>query len=158
MVSLEAKLAAIVEAMNSSEKKLFAQKSKDMRGNVEATLNVAESILGADLAARRTENIRESSTRIRRNNGGTREVQESRDVFAETDAVLFEGMAKCRPQSSKGLTELVESNGQFVPVIEASTGAARLTESQRQDYEFALAIGLSESDALKVALSNFIKG
>jgi hypothetical protein len=148
MVSLEAKLAAIVEAMNSSEKKLFAQKSKDMRGNVEATLNVAESILGADLAeARRTENIRESSGRgsIRRNNGASGFVSESEAKMGElkesqTKAFMAMGHDEKLAKSMAGIDDL-------------SVQGERLSESQRDDFNFCVLCGMSEADAMKVALS-----
>lgn len=153
MLSLEAKLAAIVEAMNPAERKRFADKSKNMRGNVEATLTIAESILGADVAeSRRTENIRESGQRITRNNGGSRQSTDAdrkADMMEAADAELFTCMEACR-STAKGIANLVEVNGNYV---DKTSGADQLSESERQDLEFCRQIGLTESESLKVVKS-----
>jgi hypothetical protein len=100
-----------------------------------------------------TEVLQESGARpIRRNNGGSRELSESerrQGMMQEADALLFEGMERCR-STAKGVSELVEVNGAFV---RKPDGAERLSEPQREDLAFCRLLGMSESDALRVATS-----
>jgi hypothetical protein len=98
---------------------------------------IAESVM-------KDETIRESRTKITRNNGGTREPAET-DPRAESDRILTEALARRDPRFAKSL-EVSEG------------GAERLSPQQKEDYDFAKLIGLSESDALKVALSNCTRG
>jgi len=145
MISLEAKLAKNVELMTESQRSKFAEKSKGMRGSVEPQVLLSEQIL------------QESGRRIARNNGGTRNLTEAESresAMAECDRILFEGMEKCR-STAKGLSDLVESGGEYVRVSQG--GVRRFTTQQGQDYDFARLIGLSESDAEKVAKSGCLR-
>ena len=145
MKSLETLLAESLGLMTESQKsKFYDKRVKGMP--IEGQVHLAKECL---------EDVRESR-RISRNNGGTRQVTEQdrrEGVMAECDRVLFSGMEACR-STAKGISDLVESNGQYVRKTE---GQEQLTESQRQDYEFSRLIGLSESEALTVAKSNCIR-
>lgn len=140
MISLDEKLGTAVAKLKPSSRKKYQERTRGERLSQETLINIAESLVAEDGAVE----VRESRS-IRRNNGSAREAGQNTeaDFRAESDAILMEALSKRDPRL-KAATEVSE-NG-------------RLTESQKQDYDFAVAIGLSESEALKVALSNFIKG
>jgi hypothetical protein len=143
MKSLDTLLAEAVEKMKSSTRKRFAKKTAGEKMSAELLVNIAESLLDED-----GEEVRES--RIRRNNGAAGFVSESEAQTAELKesqvaAFLASGFDERTAKAMAGLDEI-------------SQAGESLSESQRADYEFSRLIGLSESEALKVAKSNFIRG
>ena len=145
MQSLESILAESIGEMDAAQRAEFFKNRKSGMP-MEAQIALAKETAALALSGRA----------IRRNNGGSFVQEGRRDVFAETDRVLFEGMAKCRPQTAKGLSDVVEANGQFHGRA-GSVDVRELSESQRGDLEFCLSIGMSREEALKVAKSNFIR-
>jgi hypothetical protein len=141
--SMETLLAESLQEMDVFQKDAFWKKRRSGMP-VEAQVNLAKECLLTE------------SRSIRRNNGGTRELSEAQrteSMFAETDKILFEGMAKAR-STAAGLSDMVEVNGRF----EKARGSFQLAESSRSDYDFCRQIGLSHEEAMKVVNSGGIKG
>ena len=135
MESLDGKLGRLVQEFNRGQLKEFRSRTRGGE-SVETLIFIAESVA-------KDEALRESGrTPIRRNNGGSSYAEPDR--MSEADAVLFSALSEARPQAFKKNEEVRESG--------------RLTQQEEQDFEFARLIGLSESDALKVAKSNAIRG
>jgi len=145
MLSLEAKLASVIEDMSESQRaKFYAEvKERGIRGNVEPQLHAAERIM-SEFPGR--------EKRYVRNNGAARrpsEAEQLSSAMQEADATLFEALEASRP-SAKGLSAaLAESGGEFRRKPEEN----ELTESQRKDLEFCRLLGMSEADSIKVAKS-----
>jgi hypothetical protein len=137
MESIDGRLGRLALEMTEAQRREYKRRSEGSGRSAENLIMIAESVM-------KDETIRESRTKITRNNGGTREPAET-DPRAESDRILTEALARRDPRFAKSL-EVSEG------------GAERLSPQQKEDYDFAKLIGLSESDALKVALSNCTRG
>jgi len=138
MVSIEEKLGRLTQKFNRAQLKSFRERTQGGE-SAETLLCIAEAVM-----AESGSEFRESGrSPIRRNNGGSF-VEESGYSMEKADEVLFTALQECRPQAFKKGDEVRES--------------AALTAKQREDFEFSKLIGLSEAEALKVALSGDIRG
>lgn len=139
MKSMDTILAESVGQMDVFQKDAFWKKRKSGMP-IEAQVSLAKEVLLTE------------SRRITRNNGGGRQLTEAEtreSAMQECDRILFSGMEAAR-STAKGISELVEVSGEYRRRAE---GADQLTESQRADLEFCRQLGMSESDAMKVATS-----
>jgi hypothetical protein len=163
MKSLEVKFAEAMEAIKKAgHTKQFDEKAKGCT-TIESKLNAAEAILKSKGIVP-AEGFRVQPTR--KNNGAAdryvennplgltaqefREssnsfspgyVQETTNPCAKGDKVMFDGLLK--------LGKITEAEHRKMTGAKPE-GYEKLTEAQRKEFDFARAIGISESDAFKV--------
>lgn len=146
MKDIYQKLHEAEAAMTDSQRRRFWEK-KPQGTNVEAMLNLAESILGHRVSdgfgKKRTESIREGAP-IRRNNGPGSVAQPTHeDVMHENDMRLFRSMGM-----SKDMLARIDARP-TVPEKIREAGPMAVA-----DYTFLRALRFSEKDAIEGALEN----
>jgi hypothetical protein len=130
MLSLEAKFSEVCDALTAAGHKEKVVEIGGKKVPIEAKFNEAEAYL------------REHPVgfKVRRNNGAGTYVQESEAVTArrKSDTILYKALNLSEAQIAKLEGDLPEK-------------AEKWNEVQLRDYRFGRGIGLSESDAIRLA-------
>jgi|ERR1700733_9429058 len=144
MKSVEVKFNEALEALDKAGKRTkFDEKAKGLT-TIETKLNCADQVL-------------KESRIIRKHNGpGDNHPELLTESFTE-GYVQETTTDPWRKQSDAALLDFMESRGEItaeqkrIALGQSPAEYNNLTEAQRKDYDFGRAIGLSESDSLKVA-------
>ena len=158
MKSIEVRFSEALAALRKAGRtKQFDEKAKDCT-TIEAKLHAAEAVLKDAGVVRESwpvrkhngagDNFVENNTFNRveefRESGNSFSpgyIQDAKNITAKSDRLLFDGLLKVG-----GLTEAEHSK----LTGKKPEGYDKLTEQKRKDFDFARAVGLSESDAFKL--------
>jgi hypothetical protein len=138
MMDMYQKLSKTLDAMNESQAAKY-WKARKQGSSAEVQLNLAETILGKQVAESRREELRESF-KGKRNNGPQVLTEADKKVQAvqEADTKLFKALGI--PVKDK-LPKVIQEAG---PQVVA-------------DYEFCRRLPMSEADAVKCATENLLR-
>jgi hypothetical protein len=153
MKSVETKFAEACDALKKANKFKKFEEQRKSGMSIEAQLNLAEAVL-KDVGVVRTK----ESTPIKKNAGAAEMFVEGSPFNGDRGNSFSEGYIKeTTDPFAKGDKILCEALGIPMPG-QKPEAYEKLTEQKKKDYDFARAIGLSESDAfrlVKIAGSDF---
>lgn len=129
MKSIDTLLAEAIGKMSPTTLGKYNERVAGKKLPQENLVNIAESLVAQE----------GQRSPIRRNNGSQGVVDESARLRQESDDLLMEAIAKRDPAFASAYQLVKETSGH----------ASNLTESQKKEREWLLAIGMSEADATK---------